>query len=149
MFTPEERRYVETARVGRLATADAEARPHAVPVCFAFAGDRIVTPVDEKPKHVAPERLRRCRDVAENPRVALVVDRYAEDWSRLGWVQVRGTATVVDPDGSGHAAAVGALRANYDQYADHALEERPVVRIAPGSVRSWGNLHRDDADADP
>ena len=89
MFTDAERRYVETARVGRLATADAEARPHAVPVCFAFAGDRIVSPVDEKPKRVGPHRLRRCRDVDENPRVALVVDRYAEDWSRLGWVQVR------------------------------------------------------------
>ncbi|MFC6939717.1 pyridoxamine 5'-phosphate oxidase family protein [Salinirubellus sp. GCM10025818] len=52
MFDPRERAYLETARVARLATADAEGRPHAVPVCFAFAGDRIVTPIDEKPKAV-------------------------------------------------------------------------------------------------
>ena len=57
---------------------------------------------------------------------------------------------MVDPDGSGHPAAVSALRAKYDQYADHALAERPVVRVDPGSVRSWGNLSVDGADdADP
>ncbi len=145
MFTDRERRYVETARVGRLATADAEARPHAVPVCFAFAGNRIATPVDEKPKEAASRRLRRCRDVAENPRAALVVDRYTEDWSRLGWVQVRGTATLLDPGESGHAAAVDALEAKYDQYADHDLGARPVVELAPGSVRSWGDLENVDA----
>ena len=152
MFSDPERRYVETARVGRLATADAEARPRAVPVCFAFADGRIATPVDEKPKDAPPERLRRCRDVEANPRVALVVDRYAEDWSRLGWVQVRGTATLLSPDESGHAAAVAALREKYDQYADHDLGARPVVRIDPGSVRSWGNLDVDSdraADLDP
>ena len=140
MFDAREREYVATARVGRLATADAEGRPHAVPVCFAFAGDRIVTPIDEKPKTVPADELRRSRDVRENPRVALVVDHYTEDWSRLGWVQVRGTATHLDPGASDHADAVAALRGKYDQYVDHALEERPVVRIEPGSVRSWGTL---------
>lgn len=144
MFGPRERAYVEAARVGRLATADADGRPHAVPVCFAFAGDRIVTPIDEKPKTVPPEGLRRSRDVRENPRVALVVDHYLEDWSELGWVQVRGTATHLSPGESGHAEAVVALRGEYDQYADHALEERPVIRIEPGSVRSWGDLERPD-----
>lgn len=135
---------MEAARVGRLATADADGRPHAVPVCFAFAGDRIVTPIDEKPKTVPPEGLRRSRDIRENPRVALVVDRYVEDWSELGWVQVRGTATHLDLDEPGHTEAVAALGGKYDQYADHALEERPVIRIEPGSVRSWGDLERPD-----
>ena len=148
MFTDRERRYLDSARVGRLATADAEARPHAVPVCFALDGESVATPVDEKPKAVDPARLRRCRDVDENPRVALVVDHYLEDWSRLGWVQVRGTAALLDPGASRHGAAVDALRAKYDQYADHALESRPVISVTPGSVRSWGRLDRPtDADA--
>lgn len=142
MFHPRERAYLETARVARLATADAEGRPHAVPVCFAFAGDRIVTPIDEKPKTASPDELRRSRDVAENPRVALVADHYTEDWSRLGWVQVRGTATHLSPADSEHPTAVTALREKYDQYANHALEERPVIGISPGSVRSWGDLER-------
>jgi PPOX class probable F420-dependent enzyme len=147
MFDACERSYLGTARVGRLATADAEGRPHAVPVCFALDGDRVVTPIDEKPKRVAADELRRSRDVRENPRVALVVDHYVEEWSRLGWVQVRGTATHLDPRESGHADAVAALREKYDQYADHALEERPVIAVEPGSVRSWGELSRpEDAD---
>jgi len=140
MFDPGERAYLEAARVGRLATADGEGRPHVVPVCFAFADDRIVTPIDEKPQSVPAERLRRSRDIRGNPRVALVVDHYTEDWSALGWVQVRGTATHLSPGARGHAGAVAALRRKYDQYADHALEARPVVRIDPGSVRSWGEL---------
>lgn len=142
MFDPRERAYLESARVGRLATADADGRPHAVPVCFAFAGERIVTPVDEKPKSVAPEELRRSRDVRENPYVALVVDHYTEDWPRLGWVQVWGTAVHLDPGDPDHSTVVAALREKYDQYADHALEERPVIVVSPGSVRSWGDLER-------
>lgn len=137
-----ERRYLETARVGRLATADGEGRPHAVPICFALVDGTVVTPLDEKPKDVEATALRRVRDIRANPRVALVVDHYTEEWSGLGWVQVRGTATLVDPGESGHGRAVRALRSAYDQYADHALEERPVIRIEPGHVVSWGELDR-------
>lgn len=137
-----ERRYLETARVGRLATADAGGRPHVVPVCFALDGGRIVTPIDEKPKDAPPESLRRVRDIEANPAVSLVADHWSEDWDRLGWVQVRGRAALADPDTSGHAPAVAALRSKYDQYADHDLEARPVIRIDPGHAVSWGRLHR-------
>lgn len=142
MFRDEERQYVETARVGRLATADAEGRPHAVPVCFALVDDHIVTPIDEKPQRVAPEALRRSRDISENPRVAVLVDHYTEDWSRLGWVQVRGTARRCQPGEEPHSPGVTALRRKYDQYTEHDLEDRPLIRISPGSVRSWGRLGR-------
>lgn len=170
MFTDAERRYLDSTRVARLATADADGRPNAVPVCFALVGGErgrssgertnakhddtgkrdgtgepdteadpwIASPIDEKPKDASADALRRVRDVRENPRVALVADRYVEDWDRLGWVQVRGTAAVLEPGDGGHSAAVAALRAEYDQYADHALEERPALRIDPGHVRSWG-----------
>lgn len=144
MFQEQEREYVAEARIGRLATADSGGRPHAVPVCFAFAGDRIVTPIDEKPKRVSPEDLRRSRDITENPRVALVVDHYTEDWSRLGWVQIRGTAGHCAPGEEPHSPGVTALRRKYDQYADHALENRPLITISPGRVRSWGCLERPD-----
>jgi PPOX class probable F420-dependent enzyme len=147
MFTTAERRYFETARVGRLATADADGRPNAVPVCFAFLEDDLVPAIDEKPQSEGPSELRRSRDVRENPHVAVVVDRYSEDWSRLGWVQVRGTATHVDPGDPVHGEAIEALRARYDQYADRALEGRPVLRIAPGSVVSWGRLERVDEES--
>lgn len=145
MFDAEERAAIEAARVSRLATADAEGRPHVVPICFALVEtpdgpNQLVTAVDEKPKTASPAALRRVRDIHENPRVAMVVDYYAESWDHLGWVQVRGTATVLDPGDAGHAAAVHALRERYDQYESHALEERPIIAISPATVRSWGDL---------
>lgn len=148
MLTAEERAVLETARVARLATADAEGRPHAVPICFALteAEDRpvLVTPIDEKPKAADPQDLRRVRDIRSNPSVALVIDRYAEDWDRLGWLQLRGTASVIDPAEERHAAAVRTLRERYAQYADHALEGRPLIEIRIGSVSSWGDLQAFD-----
>ena len=145
MLEARERAALESARVGRLATADAEGRPRAVPVCYALvdaaAGPpRLVTPIDEKPKAAAPRALGRVRDVLANPRAALVVDRYDEDWDRLWWVLVRGTAAVLEPEDEGHDPAVRALRARYDQYGGHALESRPAIAVTPGSVRSWGAL---------
>ncbi len=142
MFQDRERRYIETARIGRLATADSEGRPHAVPVCFALVDEQIVTPIDEKPQRVGPDALRRTRNVRENPRVALIVDHYTEEWTQLGWVQVRGTATRCAPSEEPHSHGVAALREKYDQYADHTLEDRPLIRITPGTVRSWGRLER-------
>ena len=142
LLSPPERRSLEGARVGRLATADGEARPHVVPFCFALDGETVVTPIDEKPKRGRPSDLRRVRDIRENQRVAMVVDHWSEDWERLGWLQLRGTAVLIEPEEPGHAAAVVALRTKYDQYRTHALEERPIIRIQPGSVLAWGQLER-------
>lgn len=140
MFQPAERTYLESARVGRLATVDAQGRPHVVPVCYALLDDYVVTPIDEKPKDVGPDQLRRSRNIRENPAVALVVDHYVEDWSRLGWVQVRATASLSAPDDTERGAAISALREKYDQYHDHELEDRPLIWIDPEHVRSWGRL---------
>lgn len=148
MLDAAERTVLERARVARLATADADGRPHAVPICFALVDDAIVTPIDEKPKANGPDALRRVRDIEANPRVAVLVDRYHENWDRLGWVTVYGTATIHHPDDedADHHAAVAALRAKYDQYHDHALEDRPIVHVTPGSTTHWGELdpHIDD-----
>lgn len=141
---PAERAFLELARVGRLATVDDGGRPHVVPVCYALLDDRprLVSAIDEKPK--ATRELRRVRNVRSNPLVAVVVDRYVEDWSRLAWVQVRGRATVLEPDARTHAEAVRALEAKYDQYADHDLATRPVLEIVVGSTVSWGALDGSD-----
>lgn len=141
-FSAAERAFVDRARVGRLATADADGRPHVVPVCYALldsnGGRKVVTPVDEKPKTTT--ELRRVRDVRENPRVALIIDRYVSNWSQLGWVQIRGRASVVPTDGEAHGDAVQALRGRYEQYVDHELETRPIIQITPGRVLSWGDI---------
>lgn len=145
MFDADELAALQTARVGRLATADEDGRPNVVPICYALVESddgpvELVTPIDEKPKAVDLDKLRRVRDIRTNGRVAVIVDRYTEDWDRLGWIQVRGTAGIVAPGDESHPAAVAALRERYDQYADHDLDHRPVIGIVPGSVRSWGDL---------
>jgi PPOX class probable F420-dependent enzyme len=116
------------ARVARLATAGADGAPHLVPVTFAVADDRVYFAVDAKPKSSA--RLRRLRNIEENPQVSLLVDDYDEDWERLWWVRADGRAQVLAGDVAGPRDL---LRARYPQYADVALDG-PVVEIA---VRRW------------
>lgn len=140
-----EHRFLATARVARLATADEDGRPHVVPICFALVEGRLVTPLDDKPKDVDPRSLRRVRDIEANPYVAVIVDRYTDDWTELGWVQMRGTARLVAPSDTDHGPAVDALRAKYSQYADHALDHRPAIVIDPGHIVSWGSLTADQA----
>jgi len=88
------RRRLGHARVARLATVDADGRPHLVPVCFALVMDRIITVVDHKPKTTTA--LRRLDNVRANPEVTLLVDHYDENWAELWWVRVDGRAAVVD-----------------------------------------------------
>ncbi|WP_227354891.1 TIGR03668 family PPOX class F420-dependent oxidoreductase [Haladaptatus salinisoli] len=140
MYSERERRFVSNARVARLATVDRDGRPHVVPICFALVGDRLVSPIDEKPKSVDADALTRVRNVRHDPRAAVVVDRYSDDWSRLGWVQIRGEASIREPRDSTFASAVSSLRTKYPQYDDHRLEDRPLVVLDPRTVVSWGNL---------
>jgi len=137
MFTAQEARFTESQRVAHLATADANGRPHVVPICFAYLEGRIYIAIDEKPKRSL--RLKRLRNIEENPQVALVLDRHDEDWSRLAWVLVRGTAAVL-AGGPEHDRALAALREKYPQYREMALEERPVIRLTVERVSSWGEL---------
>ena len=102
------RELLQSARVGRLATVDPGGAPHVVPVCYVVHGGRIYSVVDQKPKRTA--RLQRLRNIEANRTVALVADRYDEDWSTLAWVMVRGEAAVLE-GGEEHAAALMALRA--------------------------------------
>src|SRR3954454_7351119 len=75
--------FLGDARVAHLATADASGQPHVVPITFALLDGRLYSALDAKPKRVAGPQLRRVRNIRENPRVSVVVDHYAEDWSRL------------------------------------------------------------------
>jgi PPOX class probable F420-dependent enzyme len=116
-----------------------------VPIAFAFidAPDRLIlyTALDEKRKSVAdPRNLARVLDIGARPRVTVLVDHWDEDWSRLAWVRLEGTATVLEPtDKSGpeHTRAVGLLRARYEQYERQRIETRPVIRIAADKVSGW------------
>ena len=132
---------IRAARRAVLATIAADGAPRLVPITFVFEDDVIYTSLDEKPKRVSdPRDLARARDIAQRPRVAVLVDDWDEDWSQLGWLRLAGSARLIGPDDkhrAEHAKAVRLLRAKYAQYADHALETRPVIRIAVERSSSW------------
>jgi PPOX class probable F420-dependent enzyme len=132
--------FLERQRVAHLATVDAGGAPHVIPICFALVGETLYVVIDQKPKRGDPRRLRRLRNIAENPRVAIVVDVYDDaDWSRLGFVLVRGPARVLAA-GAEHTRAVAALREKYVQYRTMALDERPVIAAQIERVTTWGQL---------
>jgi len=117
MEATEARRRFAGARVARLATVGADGRPHLVPVVFALDGDTLYTAVDDvKPK--ATMRLRRLRNIAENPAVALLADHYDDDWTSLWWVRADGTARLLEPDDEEAGRARGLLAARHPQYRD-------------------------------
>src|ERR1700761_5936766 len=100
--------------VVRLATASADGRPHLVPCTFAVddAG-RVVIGIDNKPK--SSGNLRRLRNIAENPRVSLLADHYADDWVQLWWARADGLA-MIERTGEEHAGHWALLRSKYPQY---------------------------------
>ncbi len=134
-----ERRFVESQRVARLATADRTGAPHVVPVCFALEGDALYIAIDEKPKRGPAAALKRLRNIAENPAVALVADHYDEDWSQLGWVMLRGPAGILTV-GPEQQRALALLRARYPQLRPMQIDANPVIALRVQRVTSWGRL---------
>jgi PPOX class probable F420-dependent enzyme len=150
ILTATELAFLDAARTATLATLAPDGRPRLVPICFVVGDDdrdgrpRLYSPLDEKPKRSAdPRELARVRDLQARPAAALLVDRWSEDWTLLGWLRLDGRGELLEP-GSGdraeHATAVVDLRTKYPQYAGHRLGERPIIRLTIDRASSWGNL---------
>jgi PPOX class probable F420-dependent enzyme len=132
--------FLRLARTGRLATADAAGAPHNIPLCFWFDGaTHFYFVIDEKPKRAVGTAIKRMRNIGENPRVALVVDHYEEEWAYLAYVLIRGVARVVE-DPNEYMLALRNLRDKYAQYRTMLLnfERNPMVRIEAERVHPWG-----------
>jgi PPOX class probable F420-dependent enzyme len=127
----EARRRFASARVARLATADAGGRPHIVPIVFAVEGDIIYSAVDHKPKRTAA--LRRLANMAENPSVALLVDYYDDDWSRLWWARADGTGRLVATGSDERRQAISVLQSRYVEY----VERPPAGPVVAVDVWRW------------
>ena len=133
------RELLTAARVAHLATSDQYARPHVVPIVFVWRESVLYTPLDRKPKRDDDwHALRRVRNIETNGRVAIVVDRYGEDWSRLAWVLLEGVATILE-SGDERDAAAKLLREKYAQYESLSLEGRPVVRVEIEHGTEWSS----------
>jgi PPOX class probable F420-dependent enzyme len=150
ILSVEQRRFAAAARSATLATVGNNGRPRLVPICHVLGSDardgrpRLFTPLDEKPKRSPnPHELARVRDLLILPDATLLIDRWSEDWSELGWLRLDGRAELLEPEPrerDEHAAAIAALRAKYRQYETHRLEERPIIRFTVDRAVSWGNL---------
>ena len=141
MLSDAQRVFLERGRVGHLATADAAGVPHVIPVCYAVAEDTLYITVDEKPKR-QDIPLKRVRNILENPKAAFVLDRWDEDWRRLGWVMLRGEAEILEA-GPEHDQAQALLTARYPQYRAMDLADLPVIALRIARVTSWGDLSHD------
>jgi PPOX class probable F420-dependent enzyme len=134
-----ERAFLAARRIGYLATADDRAAPHVVPVCFAIVDDVLYVAIDEKPKRQSGRPLKRLRNIVANPTAAFVVDRYDEDWTRLGWIMLRGRAEILS-DGAEHDEAQALLRSRYSQMRAMRISDRPVIALRIERTTSWGDL---------
>jgi PPOX class probable F420-dependent enzyme len=141
MLSDAQRRFLSSRRIAHLATADAAGSPVVVPVCFAVAAETLYITIDRKPKG-DPLRLRRLRNIAENPAAAAVVDRYDEDWRRLGWVLLRGRAEILGA-GAEHDGAQALLQGRYPQLAAMDIAALPVIALRIERATSWGDLMPD------
>lgn len=138
-LSPAARELLTTARVAHLATSDQYAKPHNVPIVFVWREGILYSPLDRKPKRDDDwHALRRVRNIETNGRVAIVVDRYDEDWSRLAWVMLEGVATILESGAERDAAAV-LLREKYTQYETLLLDGRPIVRVEIEHESEWSS----------
>jgi PPOX class probable F420-dependent enzyme len=124
---------VARAPLGRLATVRPDGRPHIVPVTYAIAGETIATMVDHKPKTTT--RLQRLANITANPAVSLLVDEWSDDWDRLWWVRIDGSARIHYADDEWRTART-LLQSRYHQYQDHP-PQGPAIVIAIDRVTGW------------
>jgi len=123
------------SRVARLATAGADGRPHIVPVTFAVDGDRVYIAIDSKPKRSTD--LKRLRNIAENPDVALLADLYDDDWSQLWWARADGTARILTADaGTDWHTPLARLQERYPQYVDD-VPQGPMIEVTVTRWSGW------------
>jgi len=127
------RKRIADAMVARLATVGAGGKPHVVPISFAVDGETIYFAVDAKPKRT--KDLQRLRNIAANPSVSVLVDHYEDDWTRLWWVRVDGTAHVLS-GGPDVDRAIDLLVRKYDQYRT-ARPQGPVTAISIERISGW------------
>jgi PPOX class probable F420-dependent enzyme len=136
-WSPQVQEFVRAHRVARLGTVDDAGRPLVLPICYIVAGEILYSPTDAKPKRVPVQRLKRLKNIQDNPQVALVIDDYSDDWTQLAYVILHGRAEILT-GGSSFEQAVAALREKYPQYLHMAIHENPMIAVHLMRAVSWG-----------
>lgn len=131
-LTRSQAKLVQWERVARVATAGVKGMPHLVPVCHVVADGKIY--------FASGDAGRKVVNLKSNPRVALTVDLYSDDWAQLKGVMVQGTPRLIER-GPRFRKIRRLLYAKYPQYPrEAALDETDsvIVEVTPRRVFSWG-----------
>jgi PPOX class probable F420-dependent enzyme len=125
------RRLLDEGRRGVMTTLDPYGSAHSVPVVFAVVDDEIVSPIDHKPK--TGQVLARVKNLRRDPRATLLVDHWDEDWTKLVWLMIRGTAHVDEEP------PIDLMRAINARYPPYAADERhdAIIRLRPTRLTWW------------
>ena len=120
VFTPSEIAYLQSQRLGRLATVGADGQPHVVPVGFRYNADHDAIDIGG---HGGFTKRKKYRDVSQNKRVAFVVDDLASlnPW-RVRGIEIRGEAAILETGGQ-------EIGPGFDP---------DMFRIQPRRIISWG-----------
>lgn len=129
--------FLDSNKIGRLGTTDLSGQPLVVPICYAVSADCIYSVIDNKPKNVKQRELKRIRNIRKNPKVCLTVDVYSDEWSTLGFVLVKGYASILS-SGPDHDKASELLKDKYPQYTNMDFVGRPMICISPAKIIKWG-----------
>jgi PPOX class probable F420-dependent enzyme len=89
---------LHNSKIARLATVDpANNQPYVVPVVFAFNGNNIFIPIDDKPKRVNSNQLKRVKNIQKNPNISFLIDIYDDkDWNNLCYLMIQGKARIAN-----------------------------------------------------
>jgi PPOX class probable F420-dependent enzyme len=138
---------IDKARIARLATVDSECKPHLVPVVFAFDGEYYYIPIDKKTKQEPskPEKLKRVKNIQTNPNIALLIDEYNEDWTKLYFVMIQGRASLISNKKAEQQNEIlllekahKLLSEKYHHYQKVGIGEY-VIMIYPCKIMTWKN----------
>lgn len=120
--------FIGQARVCRIATVRADGEPHVIPVCPVFDGTAVY--VDIGPKYGSAEGVR------ANGQVAVLIDQYDDDWSRLKAVLLKCTAEPMQ--GEEQESTWAMIREKFPQYSSVGWEPRLTLALRPYAWRQWG-----------
>jgi PPOX class probable F420-dependent enzyme len=128
--TAELRRRFASSPVAHLSTVRPDGGPHVVPIVFVLVDDTVYSAVDAKPKR--SRELQRLANVRADPRCALLVDHYEEDWRQLWWVRADGRGEIVGLRSAVHPG-IRELVERFPQYRD----EPPSGPLLVITVERW------------
>jgi PPOX class probable F420-dependent enzyme len=138
---------IDKARIARLATVDSKSKPHLVPVVFAFDGEHYYIPIDKKTKQepCKPEKLKRVKNIQTNPNIALLIDEYNEDWTKLYFVMIQGRASLISNKKEEQQNGLLLLERAHKLLSDKYQQYQKIsigaylIMICPQKIITWKN----------